>query len=82
MNDDPEPPARMTDFIVRAGQITIFVAVMFGCIYFEQSTGYHLNPWLIGVWSFMAAYGATALATYLLDRRVRYGRIFPRLRRN
>lgn len=65
---------------MRAAQLTIFTAVMCGSIYFEQSTGYDINGYIIGAWSFMAAYGFTLAYVYLSDRRVRYGRIFPRFR--
>ena len=68
----------MTDFLVKAFQIGVALAVGFTAIYFEQSTGYHINPLIIGAWCFMAAYGMTWLVITLLDRRIRYGRILPR----
>lgn len=72
---------RMAEFLIKLAQVSVAAAVMFGAIYFEQSTNYHLNPNIVGAWSFMAAYGLTLLAVRLADRRVRLGRIIPRFGR-
>lgn len=71
----------MADILVKLAQFTVAAVVMCGAIYFEQSTNYHLNPNIVGAWSFMAAYGLTLLAVKLADRRVRLGRIIPRFGR-
>lgn len=54
---------------------------MCAAIYFQQSTGYEINPGIVGAWSFMAAYGATYAVVLLIDRRVRLGRSLPRFGR-
>lgn len=68
-------------FLIQIGQLAVAMAVTCGAIYFQQSTGYDINPYIIGAWGFMAAYGVTWLVITLLDRRVRYGRILPRFQR-
>lgn len=78
---DGEEPL-ISQFWVRTAQFAIAAAVTMGCIYFQETTGYKINPYIIGAWSFMAAYGATLLAVRLSDRRIRYGRILPRFRRD
>ena len=69
----------MSEFLIKAGQIVIASAVMFAAIYAQETLNYPINGYLIGAWAFMAAYGATLLAVRLIDRRVRLGRILPRL---
>lgn len=71
----------MTDLLIKAAQLGIALAVTFAAIYFQQSTGYDINPHIVGAWAFMAAYGATWLAVILLDRRIREGRVLPRFGR-
>lgn len=71
----------MTDFLIRAGQLAIAAAVMFAAIWFQETYDYPINPTIIAIWSFLASYGATWGLILLLERRVRYGRILPRLSR-
>ena len=71
----------LSNFWIRVIQIAIFLTVSFSSVHFEQSTGYHINPFIIGAWSFMASYGFTLAYVNLLERRVRLGRVLPRLRR-
>jgi hypothetical protein len=54
--------------LLRIVQVLIAAAVVFGCIWFEQSTGYHINPWIIGAWAFMASYGFTLVYDRLSAR--------------
>lgn len=67
----------MTQFLIQVAQLSVAIAVTFAAIYFQQSTGYDLNPYVVGAWGFMAAYGATYLWVYLADRRVRSRGDFP-----
>lgn len=46
-------------FPFRTMQVTLSLVVGFGAIYFSETNNYPINPALIGVWSFLAAYGAT-----------------------
>lgn len=71
----------MSEFLIKTAQLTLAASVMCAAIYFQQSTGYDINPGIVGAWSFMAAYGATLLTVRLIDRRVRLGRILPRFGR-
>ncbi len=71
----------ISNFWMRVIQIAIFATVGCASIYFEQSSGYHINPMIIGAWSFMASYGFTLAYVNLLERRVRTGRVLPRLGR-
>lgn len=70
----------MSQTWLKLTQATLFLGVMFGSIWVSQVTEYPINPLIIGAWSFMAAYGFTLAYHNLSNRRVRLGRILPRLR--
>ena len=61
----------MSDFWIRTIQLTVFAAVGCSSIYFEQSTGYEISPFIIAAWSFMAAYAATLGMVKISDLRSR-----------
>ncbi len=79
--DDELPWWCISQGWMRVIQVLIFAVVGFTSIYFEQSTGYHINPMIIGAWAFMASYGFTLAYVNLSTRYVRTGRILPRLGR-
>ena len=70
----------MSQIWLKAVQITLFLGVMFGSIWVSRTIEYPINPYIVGAWSFMAAYGFTLAYDNLSNRRVRLGRILPRLR--
>lgn len=72
----------MSQFWLKVTQVTLFLATMFGSIWVSRVTEYPINPYIIGAWSFIAAYGFTLAYHNLSNRRVRLGRILPRLRRH
>lgn len=57
--------------IVKIAQLSIALAVMFAAIYAQETLKYPINGHLIGVWAFVAAYGATYLYVQLSDWRIR-----------
>lgn len=57
--------------LVKIAQLSIALAVMFAAIYAQETLNYPINGYLIGVWGFVAAYGATYLYIQLSDWRVR-----------
>lgn len=66
---------------MKACQFTIAFAVVMASIWFQETYDYRINGFIIGAWAFMAAYGFTLAYMKLADRRIRYGRIFPRFGR-
>lgn len=70
----------MTPFRMKACQFSIALFVVMASIYAAETIPYPINPFIIGAWAFMAAYGFTLAYINLSDRRVRTGRILPRFR--
>lgn len=70
----------MSQIWLKVVQVTLFIGVMFGSIWVSRVTEYPINPYIIGAWSFMAAYGFTLAYDNLSNERVRLGRVFSRLR--
>jgi len=60
----------LIDMLIRAGQITISLAVSFAAIWFQQTYNYPINGYLVAAWAFMAAYGATYLLVLFLEWRI------------
>ena len=51
--------AVMSQPALRIVQIVVVLVVGFSAIYFQQSTGYQINGFIVAAWCFMAAYGVT-----------------------
>ncbi len=58
-------------FPFRTMQIAIVLFVGFASIWTQEALEYPINPYVIGAWCFMAAYGATMLVVKLADWRER-----------
>lgn len=73
MTDDEKPIIGQSVF--RLIQITIFLAVVFAAIWFEDAYDYPINGYIKGAWGFMASYGFTLLwcrfEAFLILRRAR-----------
>jgi len=69
----------LIDMLIRAGQVTIALAVSFAAIWFQQTYNYHINGYLVAAWAFMAAYGATYLLVISIERRIAKRGVLPRL---
>lgn len=61
----------MSQTALRVVQIAVVLVVGFSAIYFQQSTGYEINGFIIAAWCFMAAYGVTIGITKLAEWRDR-----------
>lgn len=58
----------MSQFLIKAAQFLIAAAVGSFAIWYSERINYHINGYIIAAWAFMASYGATMLAVWLLDR--------------
>lgn len=61
----------MSQTALRLVQIAVVIVVGFSAIYFQQSTGYQINGFIIAAWCFMAAYGVTIVIVKLTQWRDR-----------
>lgn len=63
--------AVMSQTALRIIQLAVVLVVGFSAIYFQQSTGYEINGFIIAAWCFMAAYGVTVGIMKLTEWRDR-----------
>lgn len=61
----------MSQTALRFVQIAVVLVVGFSAIYFQQSTSYEINGFIIAAWCFMAAYGVTIVIVKLTQWRDR-----------